>query len=318
MTSPLSNPKPVDNFQEKSRLATQLYSVTGLAPIATNIVTPLVTFVTNLYLAKRFPASARPLMVRYNMQVQEVGRQLVSGTIGLLSYFGGGELTRGILKLLGIHKDGAKEDTSNQTVRMLLGGIFMNFIGYAIIRPMLGTPLIYKFLKKESGVEVGLNQQQTYALVADVFDKNEIERQRLIDKKFAELAKYELTGTSERFPFRQIQHWVDQNLFKNGKPLLGKTAAASTVALTIWLTGLTAVVYGLNRLLNGKGAQKATYPHPADLGAWRDMTASVGQAANVHVQPALLQSPLPVLPMGNKVNRPYMPIAYSIGNVSSI
>lgn len=269
----MSSPLVPDNAaRSNSRLATQLYWLMGLAPIATNIVTPLMVF-------WQMRTQGKNLMVKYNQQVNEVVRQFVSGTIGLVSYFGGGELTRGMLNVLngiGIRlgqpiqsSNGRSQDDSNQKVAMLLGGIVMSFIGFAVIRPWIGTRLICKFLKEE-GVEAVLTKPQLDAIFSKA--KTEVERKQLVDKKLAEVAKEQMGGDQKAgFPIRQIQNWVDQNLFTSGKdgkpePKLGKTAAVATLGLTGWLTALTGVLYGLNQALGGpKASELSSLPEPVRL-----------------------------------------------------
>jgi hypothetical protein len=268
--------------RSNSRLATQLYWLTGLAPIATNVVTPLMVF----WQMRRGDKSP---MVKYNQQVNEVGRQFVSGTIGLISYFGGGEVTRGVLKALngiGINlgqpmeaQQGQNPDDAPQKVAMLLGGILMSFIGFAVIRPLVGTQLICKFLKKESGVEAALGRQQLEEIMAG--EKSKPEMDAMIRKKLAAVAKADSGQAMDGFPIRQIQRWVDKHLFEpqaNGepKPLLGKAAGVATLALTTWLTGLTGLLYGLNQALGGRHA-----PRTLGMAVFPDVKPGVQSGSNI-------------------------------------
>jgi len=321
--SPLNAASQKNNADcSNSRLATQLYWLTGLAPIATNVVTPLMVF-WQLRRGNKAP------MVKYNQQVNEVGRQFVSGTIGLVSYFGGGEVTRGILKgLNGIgfnvgqpvcQQNGQNPDDSGQKVAMLLGGILMSFVGFAVIRPWVSTQLICKFLKKEAGVEVALTEPQYQTIKAETHTRPELVGR--IEKQLAEMAKADSGKAVDGFPIQQIQRWVDKNLFtSSGDPKLAKTAGVATLALTGWLTGLTGILYGLNQALGGHKAMDHLNPTlPAKPANGSGFSAfSQSPQANLYGQyspagtvfPAA--SPVNALPARFN-NQPYAPSPFRVG-----
>ncbi len=244
--------------------ANQMYWLTGMAPMATNLVTPLMVF-------WRMRSMPKPLMVKYNQQVNEVGRQFIGGSIGLLSYFGGGELTRGLLKALGWHKTPDSKNESNQQVGMMLGGTVMNFLGFAIVRPLISTPIICKFLKKE-GQQQALTAAQVDQLMQAVHGKGNsmVDASQRLSFLETEMRKLDQDATQPQkvdgFPIRNMQRWIDTHLFdtasKTAKPLLGKTAAVATVALSIWFAGLSSSLYLLNRAL---GKSKSIEANSAPL-----------------------------------------------------
>jgi hypothetical protein len=257
MSSPLVPGEANPGFSAKQ--ANQMYWLTGLAPVATNLVTPLMVF-------WRMRSLDKTLMVKYNQQVNEVGRQFISGTIGLLSYFGGGELTRGALNAMGWIKAPNQKRGSEQQVGMMLGGTLMLFFGYAIVRPMISTTFICKFLKEE-GQEIALNKAQILAVLEKARNQgvrpdSPAEMSVLVDREIAGLAKKSAGNhQTESFPIRQIQQWVDGHLFDADKnPLVGKTAAVATVALASWFSVATAVLYWLNQALSAPKSQKYTEP----------------------------------------------------------
>lgn len=104
-----------------------MYWVGGLSPLATNLVTPIVTHyrlkMTNL------PEEERRMNV-----VQEVARQVVSGGLQLASFFGGAWLMR---------QAGGK---SSQTLVEFLAGVFLAFLSYAFIRPLISTEIVLRYL----------------------------------------------------------------------------------------------------------------------------------------------------------------------------
>jgi len=303
----MSSPLASDNdARSNSRLATQLYWLTGLAPIATNVVTPLMVALQLRYFQKAPP----PLIEQYNQQVQELSRQFVSGTIGLVSYFGGGEITREILTALNIFGfkvgsskiSGNSVDDSQQKVTMLLGGMAMSFIGFAIVRPLLSTPLIYQF-KKAEGVKAALTGKELDAIHAQANTKEEI--QRLTHEKLAEVVKKEMGGNRQAgFIMRKIHGWVDRNLFENGVPKLGKTVGVTTLALTAWLTALAGVFYALSKALGSIKETRTKLPvsHPL----YRPPTATQGYSPTSLAAPMALTVPRIQIPASGR----FMPYVY--------
>jgi hypothetical protein len=269
---------------------TEMYWLSGLAPVLTNLVTPLFVY----YKMRNNPSE----MVKYNQQVNEVGRQFISGTIGLLAYFGGGELTRGALNALGWGTGGGKVNESDQQMGMMLGGTVMNFLGYAILRPMISTPFICKFLKPE-GNDVSLTPEQIFAVMEKdrkqkVKIKNLADMRALVDAEIVALAK-KAPGApqAENFLIRPVQKWVDGHLFdKLGKPLIGKAVGVSTAALAVWLTGVTAILYALNRALGAPKVVKPSVTPVLPFPQWRPMPGSAPMAGN--------QSPFPANAMGQR------------------
>lgn len=183
-----------------------VYWLNGLAPIATCIVTPLVTA-----WSLRAKHNLTPLQ-KYNQQVNEVVRQLVSGTIGLVSYFGGGEFTHTLLEWMGKSSSQNKKQPMSEAskqVLMIIGGTVVAFLGYAFARPAINTAIISRFLKEESGVN-----------------------------------KIKLTPAPQSW-LSPIQNWIDKTLLPDGSPKLGKTAWVASGILTSYLGTLTAAVAGL-------------------------------------------------------------------------
>jgi hypothetical protein len=109
-----------------------MYWVGGLSPLATNLVTPVVTHyrlkMTNL------PEQERRMNV-----VQEVARQVVSAGLQLTSFFGGAWL----MKKLG---GGAANKAGSNTLLQFLGGVFFAFLSYAFIRPLISTEIVLHYL----------------------------------------------------------------------------------------------------------------------------------------------------------------------------
>ena len=121
----------LDTLPEKQQQEI-MYWVGGLAPLATNVVTPIVTH----YRLKQSDLS--PEERRFN-DIQEISRQIVSGMLQVASFFGGAWL---------FGKAGGTQ--SNRLVEFL-GGVFCAFIAYAFIRPLLSTEIILRKLYPESG-----------------------------------------------------------------------------------------------------------------------------------------------------------------------
>lgn len=197
MSSPLSSPTTGQNSQLSPAQASFVYWLNGLAPILTSIVTPLATYWT---LRKK---PDKTVIQKYNQQVNEVVRQFVSGTVGLVGYFGGGETTKGLLNGLGgLFKGPAPMSESTKQVCMIVGGTVISFIGYAFIRPKISTELICKLLKQEEGQAMRT--------------RNAVTRCDWMQR---------------------VQEWVDKTLVPDGKPQLRKTALVSAGFLTAYLGG---------------------------------------------------------------------------------
>jgi hypothetical protein len=104
-----------------------MYWVGGLAPLATNVVTPMIT-------RARFQHTAlSPDEQRKNV-LQESSRQLVSAMTHLLTYFGSSLLLRRYLK------------GDNQNMALFLMGTLSSFVGYAFIRPLISSELILRWV----------------------------------------------------------------------------------------------------------------------------------------------------------------------------
>jgi len=251
------------NTNSNSKVADKCYLISGFAPVATTVAMPLMVL-WSLRNSHKAP------MVKYNQIVNEVVRQYVGGTIGLVSYFGGGELTRLLFKAIkgtgSSSNNPNKKDSpadkqeadSKQKVDMLLGGNAMNFLGFAIVRPWFTTGLVCKFLKEE-GEEATLSKAHMLEISKL---PSESERTALMDKKLKEAIQEKLSaGKDGSFLTRKLQHWVDHNFFEKkphelAKPLLRKSAIVSTVALTAWLSGLGAIFYGINRAFDRSAKKK--------------------------------------------------------------
>jgi hypothetical protein len=115
-----------------------VYWFSGLAPVATNVVTPLMVYAR----VRRQPLTA---LKRQEMVMQEMARQVVSGSIGLLTYFGGGHLTKSLIELF-TGKNNDRIDESAKQTAMLVGGTLLSFIGYGFIRPLFSTDIILHWL----------------------------------------------------------------------------------------------------------------------------------------------------------------------------
>lgn len=296
-----------NDARSNSRLATQLYWLTGLAPIVTNVVTPLMVFLDLRYFKKEAPL----LIEQYNQQVQELSRQFISGTIGIVSYFGGGEITRGVLNLLNIFgfkygpnkTSGNPVDDSRQKVTMLLGGMAMSFIGFAIVRPLLSIRLIFQF-KKAEGVKAALTGKELNAIHAQANTKEEI--QRLTHEKLAKVVNKEIGANRQGgFIMRKIQGWVDRNLFENGVPKLGKTVGVSTLALTAWLTALAGGFYALSKALGSIKQAPAKLPTSHPLAS--SPTGLQGYSPAPLAAPMSLTTPRVQIPANGR----YIPYAYT-------
>jgi hypothetical protein len=235
--------------------ASFIYWLNGLAQVATNIVTPLVVY----WRMRNMPQGP---LVKYNQQVNEVVRQFISGTIGLVSYFGGGELTRGLINgSLGLKK--SNMDDASKHVAMIVGGVLASFIGFAFVRPYISTNLICKFLKQERGVEASFTEKEVLAILngakeggghfvgpemlQDTYSMTKA-TQLLAQKKKA-LISAEAGAKSKHWLIGPLQNWVDRHLVPQGKPDLVKLARYSTLALTGYLSALTVLLWGVNWMM---------------------------------------------------------------------
>ncbi|WP_373533011.1 hypothetical protein [Vampirovibrio sp.] len=246
-------PSPVSTFPNANpstelspAQARFVYWLNGLAPVATNIVTPFVVFLT-MMLGKN---KTKPVFTKYNQQVNEVVRQFVSGTIGLISYFGGGELTKSALNRVFDEHNQPMSEASKQ-VAMIVGGVAMSFIGFAFVRPYISTDLICKFLKQEKGLEQEVAQDKVRQILTAACP-NPINLQKgltLLDDILKKQAAKEAGAKSEHTVIRWLQAKIDQHLLPKGQPDLKKTAIASTAALSAYLALLTAGLWGVNRAL---------------------------------------------------------------------
>jgi hypothetical protein len=107
-----------------------MYWVGGLSPLATNLVTPWVTYL-------RFKHSKLPEREKNFNVKQEIARQLVSAALQVTSFFGGAWL---------FGKMGGK---NSKTMVEFLGGVLFAFLGYAFIRPMISSEIILRWLYPE-------------------------------------------------------------------------------------------------------------------------------------------------------------------------
>lgn len=262
-----------------------VYWLNGLAPVVTNVITPLVVF-------WKMGGSSKLPLVKYNQQVNEVVRQFISGTIGLVSYFGGGELTKGVLNRV-FDNNGRTLDESSKQVAMIVGGVAMSFIGFAFVRPYVSTELICKFLKQEKGLEQSISDKKAQEILkAACPNPQSLEKgMNLLEGTLKEQAA-ELAGAkSSNAAIRWLQNKVDQHLVPGGQPNLKKTALVSTVALSGYLALLTGTLWGVNRALSQKTKPEApdaaiaqrviTMPYPIPqplMGALPSASASTSAA----------------------------------------
>jgi hypothetical protein len=200
-----------------------LFWFVGLFPILTSIVTPLTLY----YKVKKKPNASD--IQRYNDLLQEFCRQVVSGTVGLLSYFGGGGLTRALANLMPSHKKEASDqlaEQKDQHDKMVKGGMILSFVGYGLVRPFVSTDILYLLRKSE--------------------------------------APQSARSTAKPLPRWQseLQHWVDRRLLAHGQPQLGKTAVLSVVSLGAYLGGLALAIYGVSRLFRQPEATSSPAPSP--------------------------------------------------------
>jgi hypothetical protein len=272
MSSPSSSnsPAPLSPIQ-----ASFVYWLNGLAPVATNIVTPLVVYWNMRH-------KVQSLLCKYNVQVNEVVRQFISGTIGLLSYFGGGELTRGLLHgVLGVKKSSL--DDSTRQVAMITGGVLASFIGFAFVRPYISTELICKFLKHEKGEAASFSSEDVLGILhgARVGDGHSVNSDwislpkatTLLHEEEAEKIRKVAGVKSNHWLIGRAQRWIDRHLVPNGQPDLAKVARYSTLGLAGYLGLLTLGLWSVNRLFSRAGEQapvpvrpSVAVQHPALMG----------------------------------------------------
>ncbi len=256
MSSPDSKPSLASNVSLSPSQASFVYWLNGLAPILTSIMTPLSAYWT----LRTKPAT---VIQKYNQQVNEVVRQFVSGTVGLVGYFGGGESTKALLSGLSHFqdkKDGPGLSEASKQVLMIVGGTVISFIGYAFIRPKISTELICKLLKQEDGLHVrpsaeSLNvvtrKQETQAAIGPkVVSWMRLQWPQSLSKRTQRVQQRIDTAFSNGM--KQVQQWVDRTLVPNGKPDLSKTAWVSAGLLTGYLGGGAAIIALLKKLFQGE------------------------------------------------------------------
>lgn len=109
-----------------------VYLFNGLAPIATSVATPIVTYLQ--LRRKPLSESQRKLLL-----IQEVARQMVSCSIGLISYFGGAMLTGRLVK-----------NAARKSLAQIVGGTLISFLGYGFVRPMISTELLVRWMQQHA------------------------------------------------------------------------------------------------------------------------------------------------------------------------
>lgn len=228
-----------------------LYWFMGLFPIVTSAVTPLTTW-------RKVLAQNTSHIQKYNDLVHEVGRQFVSGTIGLVTYFGGGELAQALANKVW-QVQGAKnpplqnrqdhkhaliphtptplptnnsEQESLKNTLMIVGGAVLNFIGFAFIRPAVSIDIIHAFRKPTSNTPAPTPPPITHRLPENPSKWLQLK---------AKWLQWKTTGTQVAI------HWVDQTFFTNGHPHLGKAAISSALGLTGYLGALSLGIYGMTK-----------------------------------------------------------------------
>lgn len=115
------------------RQQTLMYWVGGLSPLATNVVTPIVTHY-------RFKKSDLPESERRFNVSQEIARQTVSGALQVLSFFGGAWIF------------GQMGGQKSRTLVEFLGGVFCAFVSYALIRPLVSSEIILRWLYRSDAL----------------------------------------------------------------------------------------------------------------------------------------------------------------------
>lgn len=107
----------------------------GLAPVATSIATPMVTYAQ--LRRKQLPPQERKLLL-----IQEIARQVVSCTIGLVSYFGGAFLTGRLMRR-----------SASKSLGQIIGGTVISFLGYGFVRPLISTELLVRWMQKQAKLQ---------------------------------------------------------------------------------------------------------------------------------------------------------------------
>jgi hypothetical protein len=214
----------------------QMYWATGLASIASNIVIPLI-----VYLSLR--KSNKTPIEKYNLLVNEIGRQFISGSMGLLSFFAGGALVRA-----GINFYNKQKSPQNQTnegdkhLYMLLGAIVTKFVSSALLKPLLSTQLILQFLEKEK-TPISLPVAQVQKLLSE--------------SRSIEVATDKLSDLSNQIPKPiEVQGKFTQGLLQlmrkhffdaSNQPKIGKFTAIAITAKAAWLSVLALAIYGITK-----------------------------------------------------------------------
>jgi len=230
----------------------QMYWATGVASIISNIVIPTVVY---LSLGK----SSKTPIEKYNLLLNEIGRQFISGSIGLLSFFGGGALVRAGINFYNKQKTSQKQmDEGDKHLYMLLGAIATKFISSALLKPLLSTQLILQFLEKEK-TATSLSLTQVKKLLNDSATLTEA------TQKLSNLSEHlpkpeEVQGKYSRgLHVLMRKHFFDTN----GQPKIGKFTAVTVVAKGTWLSLLALAIYGVTQLSQSK-APNSIRPQPKE------------------------------------------------------
>ncbi len=123
---------------------TFLFWFAPLANLATNVVTPIIVHKQ----VKRQPISEND---KRNLVIQEVCRQVISGGIGLITYFGSALLSGLLTKRV-----------EHRSFNQLVGGTIGSFIGYAFVRPLLSTELILRWLRQRGLIQNAAVQKKSH------------------------------------------------------------------------------------------------------------------------------------------------------------
>jgi hypothetical protein len=260
---------------------------------------------------------AKPVLTKYNQQVNEAVRQFVSGTIGLLSYFGGGELTKGALSRV-FNKQNQRMSESSRQVAMMVGGVTMSFLGFAFVRPYISTNLICKLLKQEKGLEYEVAQDKIRQILEKACPTPQSLQKglNLLDDTLKQQVNQQAGAKSDNRLIHWLQGKIDQHLLPDGQPDLKKTAIASTVALSSYLALLTGVLWVVNQKLG-----KNQIPPSTDVNA-QAVSKTIPNAQRVEkkmVAQSLFypQAPNANLLFARGLQGPLINRAYSYRNTSS-
>lgn len=294
-----------DNANLSPAQASFVYWFNGLFPIVTNVVTTLMVYRT----AQKKAISD---LSRYNQQVNEVSRQFVSGTIGLISYFGGGEMTRAVLD----HMTGKKNNNNKMTngqkqVAMIVGAGLGSFFGFAVLRPWFSTTLVSQFQKESLIGELSLKKKEIFNALNRAVKKGTdtlrlTEAQKEIDASLKLQAVTDAAKAKGKYSVnkfgRYCQEWVDNNLFVNDHPQLKKAAVYASIGLTGYLSVLTGLMWGLHHLVslsekkNQALNKEETVPTRAGLSAVSQSPALTGVATFVRPPAGYVMMPPVVYP----------------------